>query len=63
MPRNMEEYVHRCGRTGRAGKTGEVLSYVCWDDKRNFQELIDILERGKAVSYIILEFLPLKLPL
>ena len=25
FPRNIEEYVHRVGRTGRAGKTGTVL--------------------------------------
>ncbi|KAH1014464.1 hypothetical protein HUJ05_012325 [Dendroctonus ponderosae] len=27
FPKNIEEYVHRVGRTGRAGKTGESISY------------------------------------
>ena len=28
MPTNMEDYVHRIGRTGRAGRTGEAVSFL-----------------------------------
>ena len=28
FPRNIEEYVHRVGRTGRAGKTGTAISLM-----------------------------------
>ena len=27
MPSNVDEYVHRIGRTGRAGKTGTAISF------------------------------------
>ena len=53
----MEEYVHRCGRTGRAERTGEVLTFVTWEDRRKIKTLIEILERGEAVSKQIELFL------
>ena len=28
LPDNSEDYVHRIGRTGRAGKTGRAISFV-----------------------------------
>jgi len=39
LPNVPEDYVHRIGRTGRAGTTGEAISLVCVDEK---QFLIDI---------------------
>ena len=33
MPHVAEDYVHRIGRTGRAGCTGEALSLVCAEDR------------------------------
>ncbi|UFH48864.1 DEAD/DEAH box helicase [Pseudomonas sp. KNUC1026] len=32
LPINAEDYVHRIGRTGRAGNTGEAVSLVCADE-------------------------------
>ena len=29
LPNIAEDYVHRIGRTGRAGNTGEAISLVC----------------------------------
>lgn len=29
IPERAEDYVHRIGRTGRAGKTGESISFIC----------------------------------
>ncbi|MGE3961261.1 MAG: DEAD/DEAH box helicase [Dehalococcoidia bacterium] len=32
VPQNLEEYVHRIGRTGRAGRDGKAITFVCeWD--------------------------------
>ena len=39
LPNIPEDYVHRIGRTGRAGAKGEAISLVCIDEK---QYLIDI---------------------
>ncbi|MFL5519788.1 MAG: DEAD/DEAH box helicase, partial [Gemmatimonadales bacterium] len=33
LPHVAEDYVHRIGRTGRAGATGEALSLVCAEDR------------------------------
>ena len=56
MPGNLEEYVHRIGRTARMGRTGTAITYVSeWDF-----EVLDVihahvgddLEREKlAISY------------
>ena len=43
LPNVPEDYVHRIGRTGRAGNEGEALSLVCVDEKmllRNIEKLI-----------------------
>ncbi|KFV50321.1 putative ATP-dependent RNA helicase DDX43, partial [Tyto alba] len=49
FPRNIEEYVHRIGRTGRAGRTGEAVTLVTKNDWRVASELIEILERANQV--------------
>jgi len=46
FPHNIEEYVHRVGRTGRAGKTGESISLVTKHDWAQAKELISILEEA-----------------
>lgn len=33
MPENAETYVHRIGRTGRAGASGKAISFCCEDDR------------------------------
>ena len=43
LPNVSEDYVHRIGRTGRAGNTGEAISLVCVDEDeflRNIEKLI-----------------------
>ncbi|KAG5890212.1 hypothetical protein JTB14_028754 [Gonioctena quinquepunctata] len=47
FPRNIEEYVHRVGRTGRAGKFGESISYFTRGDWAQAKELIKILEEAQ----------------
>jgi len=47
FPRNMEEYVHRVGRTGRAGKTGRAISFLVRNDWGQAQPLIDILREAE----------------
>merc|ERR1719454_1868299 len=46
MPNNMESYVHRVGRTGRAGKKGTAVSFfVAEKNGRMARDLLDILKR------------------
>jgi len=46
FPRNIEEYVHRVGRTGRAGRTGISLSFITRSDWGVAKELISILKEA-----------------
>ena len=46
VPFNAEDYVHRIGRTGRAGASGLAITLVTRDDSRMIGE-IETLDRGK----------------
>lgn len=39
MAKNIEDYTHRIGRTGRAGKSGIAVSFLCKDDSAVFYDL------------------------
>src|SRR5690606_12429190 len=43
-----EDYVHRIGRTGRAGKTGTSISFACEDDAFRLEPLQTLL--GKEIK-------------
>merc|ERR1719471_603115 len=48
FPGNIEDYIHRIGRTGRAGKTGIAISFFDASvDGRKAGKLIRILENAK----------------
>ncbi|KAH8330101.1 hypothetical protein KR074_009910 [Drosophila pseudoananassae] len=47
FPRNIEEYVHRVGRTGRAGRKGTSISFITREDWGMAKELIDILKEAE----------------
>lgn len=49
FPRNIEEYVHRIGRTGRAGRSGQAVSFYTEQDMRHAKELINILKEANQV--------------
>lgn len=49
--KDIEEYVHRVGRTGRAGKTGHAITLLTRKDWRKANDLIEVLEKsGQVVS-------------
>ena len=39
LPNIPEDYVHRIGRTGRAGAKGEAISLVCIDEKQFLKDI------------------------
>ena len=49
MPHVPEDYVHRIGRTGRAGSTGEALSLVCAEDRPLFAAIEKLIGRRVEV--------------
>lgn len=44
FPTGVEDYVHRIGRTGRAGATGLAYTFFCEQDARHASDLIKVLE-------------------
>jgi ATP-dependent RNA helicase RhlE len=45
MPNVPEDYVHRIGRTGRAGATGEAISLVCLDEEIFVRDIERLIKR------------------
>ncbi|WP_116139410.1 DEAD/DEAH box helicase [Trinickia diaoshuihuensis] len=45
LPNVPEDYVHRIGRTGRAGATGEAVSLVCVDEKQLLKDIEKLIKR------------------
>ena len=45
LPHVAEDYVHRIGRTGRAGNEGEAMSLVCVDELKLLKDIERLLKR------------------
>jgi ATP-dependent RNA helicase RhlE len=46
LPNIPEDYVHRIGRTGRAGATGEAVSLVCVDEHIMLKDIEKLIKRS-----------------
>ena len=46
LPNIPEDYVHRIGRTGRAGATGEAVSLVCLDEEIFLRDIERLIKRS-----------------
>ena len=46
LPNVPEDYVHRIGRTGRAGATGEAVSLVCVDEEIFLKDIERLIKRS-----------------
>ncbi|GGP42051.1 RNA helicase [Shewanella algicola] len=70
LPYPADDYIHRIGRTGRAGAVGEAISFVSKDDFKNLcmiesrlghlleRKVIDGFEPKKPVPESILNYMP-----
>lgn len=47
FPTNIEDYIHRIGRTGRAGATGDSFTFFTSRDGSHAEDLIDVLKKAK----------------
>jgi ATP-dependent RNA helicase RhlE len=57
LPNTAEDYVHRIGRTGRAGSSGEAISLVCVDELQLLAGIERLMKR-KLESVVIPGFEP-----
>lgn len=53
LPVNMEDYIHRIGRSGRYGKVGKAISIICGEEE---QHDLDILKNKYEITMRPFEF-------
>ena len=65
LPFQPEEYIHRIGRTGRAGSKGEAISFVAWGDFKNLcaieSRLNHIIERKEVEGFVVRKTVPVSI--
>lgn len=65
LPDQVEDYIHRIGRTGRAGQSGEAVSLVAKDNFRNLcaieSRLGHIIERKAFVGFEVKKTVPISI--
>jgi ATP-dependent RNA helicase RhlE len=49
LPHVPEDYIHRIGRTGRAGATGEAMSFVAPEEEKYLAEIEKLLRKKVAI--------------
>ena len=47
FPATIEDYIHRVGRTGRAGASGTAISFFTRNNARLAKDLIELLKESK----------------
>jgi ATP-dependent RNA helicase RhlE len=52
LPNVPEDYVHRIGRTGRAGSSGKAYSLVCADEIKQLRDIEQVIQRNITREYI-----------
>src|SRR5436190_8074530 len=56
LPHVPEDYIHRIGRTGRAGATGEAISFVAPEEEKHLQEIERLLK--KKIEIVVADDVP-----
>lgn len=52
-PNHLEDYVHRVGRTGRAGNKGYAVTFITPDECAFANDLIKALESANSTNTVI----------
>jgi superfamily II DNA/RNA helicase len=55
LPFNAEDYVHRIGRTGRAGASGDALSLCSPNERRQLAEIEKLIKKPLLVQHLAVE--------
>lgn len=46
MAKSIEDYTHRIGRTGRAGRQGEAITYFTKDDLEYLRSIVNVMKES-----------------
>ncbi|GIL49349.1 hypothetical protein Vafri_5723 [Volvox africanus] len=60
FPTGTEDYIHRIGRTGRAGATGEAYTFMTGEDAKHARDLIQVMREAQQVVSPALEQLAMR---
>ncbi len=52
LPNNPEDYVHRIGRTGRAGVKGDAISLVSLEEQKNLKTIEKLIQKKITIKQI-----------
>ncbi|MEM7728041.1 MAG: DEAD/DEAH box helicase [Pseudomonadota bacterium] len=55
VPFHSEDYIHRIGRTGRAGREGDAIMLVAPLDDKNYDAILDLIDRDSIEEIVIPE--------
>ena len=58
LPQDTEDYVHRIGRTARAGASGDAISFGCEDSVVNLPDIEEFIDHRIPVGKITPDLLP-----
>ena len=65
LPDQVDDYIHRIGRTGRAGASGEAISFVSKDNFRNLcaieTRLDQLIERREIAEFPVKKVVPVSI--
>jgi len=50
LPLNAETYIHRCGRTARAGMKGLCVAFISEQDKKTWQRILTVCHHGDMTA-------------
>jgi superfamily II DNA/RNA helicase len=50
IPENAADYVHRIGRTGRAGASGRAITFACPDQHRDVRDIEKLMKMELKLS-------------
>ncbi|HZZ99168.1 MAG TPA: helicase-related protein, partial [Candidatus Paceibacterota bacterium] len=50
LPDNVQDYVHRIGRTGRAGQPGRAISFAMPDQRKDVREIEGLIRKEIPVT-------------
>jgi len=59
LPNNPEDYVHRIGRTGRAGMKGYALSLVSQEEQNRLKDIEKLIQKKIEIKSVFLNDIPL----